>query len=90
MTVYIDDYYAPYGGMRMCHMIADSHEELIQMADRIGVQRKWLQAKGSYKEHFDVCATKRKAALICGAIPITFIELGKKMIERRAESKRKI
>ncbi len=83
MPVYIDDYYAPFRGMRMCHMIADTHEELLEMADKIGVQRKWLQAPGSYKEHFDVCGTKRNAAIVNGAVPITVMELGSKLIERR-------
>lgn len=41
--VYVDTYNAKYGRMTMCHMMADSEEELLTMADTIGVKRKWLQ-----------------------------------------------
>ena len=45
--VYIDDMEAPYGRMFMCHMIADTTEELLQMVDKNGVQRKWIQFPGT-------------------------------------------
>lgn len=41
--VYIDDMNAPYRGMIMCHMIADSTEELLDMVETIGVNIKWIQ-----------------------------------------------
>ena len=43
MTVYVDDMEAGYGRMVMCHMWADTLDELLEMADAIGVQRRWLQ-----------------------------------------------
>lgn len=52
--VYIDNMNAPFGRMIMCHMIADTKEELLEMADKIGVQRKWIQEEGTWQEHFDV------------------------------------
>lgn len=68
MSVYVDDERMPYGGMLMCHMLADTTDELLAMADKIGVQRKWIQYPGTPKEHFDICLSKRDKALKNGAI----------------------
>ena len=87
MSVYVDDYNAPFGRMTMCHMVADSHEELLTMADRIGVQRKWLQDAGIYSEHFDVCMAKKERALASGAVAITWRELGKIIQAKREKEK---
>lgn len=54
MTVYVDDMRAPYGRMIMCHMLADTTEELHAMADKIGVARRWYQG-----DHYDICKAKR-------------------------------
>ncbi|WP_449395566.1 DUF4031 domain-containing protein [Devosia riboflavina] len=43
MSVYVDDMEAGFGRMVMCHMWADTLDELFEMADAIGVQRRWLQ-----------------------------------------------
>lgn len=69
MTVYVDDVQHRYGRMLMCHMWADSMDELLAMADKIGVARKWLQRppKASWV-HFDICISKKKLALAEGAI----------------------
>lgn len=84
MTVYVDDMYAPYGRMRMCHMIADSRGELDAMADQIGVARRWIQAVGSYREHYDVSMAARRKAVALGAIEITQRQLGQRLRARRA------
>lgn len=73
--VYIDDYNAPYGRMLMCHMIADTKEELLSMVDKIGVARKWIQDEGEWSEHFDICLSKKKKAIEFGAKAITAREL---------------
>ncbi|WPZ24895.1 DUF4031 domain-containing protein [Sulfitobacter pontiacus] len=77
MTVYVDNMQAPLGRMKMCHMVADTSEELLAMADKIGVQRKWLQKAGTHHEHFDIALTKRKRAVEAGAKEVTRLELGK-------------
>lgn len=82
MTVFVDTMRAPFGRMIMCHMIADTKEELLQMADQIGVQRKWIQYEGTYKEHFDISLGKRALAIKAGAVEITWRELANKIRER--------
>lgn len=76
MPVYVDNMRARFGRMVMCHMWADTREELFAMADRIGVARKWFQRPVSIDlpgmnaswEHFDIAISKRAAAVKAGAI----------------------
>lgn len=75
MAVYVDSMMAGYGHMKMCHMVADTTEELLAMADRIGVARRWLQKAGTPHEHFDVCLSMRRAAVRAGAVEITMRQL---------------
>lgn len=81
--VYVDTMEVAYGRMIMCHMIADSTEELLAMADAIGVARKWIQHPGTPSEHFDIAKSKRKLAIQNGAIPITMRELVCKLRAKR-------
>jgi hypothetical protein len=83
MSVYVDDMRANYGRMVMCHMLADTHDELLAMADKIGMQRRWIQHEGTYKEHFDISLTKRSMAVQHGAVEITWKEAGKIVAARR-------
>jgi hypothetical protein len=82
MAVYVDNFKAKYRGMIMCHMIADTQQELLEMADKIGVQRKWIQDYGTNREHFDVCLAKKQKAIEFGAIEIGFRELATKTANR--------
>lgn len=78
MSVYVDDMYAEFGRMKMCHMYADTHEELVEMADKIGVARKWIQYPGHpVKEHFDIAMSKRRLAVAAGAIETTWMDYGR-------------
>lgn len=76
MTVYVDNMRAKFGRMVMCHMAADSLDELLAMADRIGVARKWLQQppKASWV-HFDIALSMRAKAVAAGAVEITMREM---------------
>jgi len=68
MPVYVDKKVYPLGRMLMCHMLADTLDELHLMADKIGIQRKWFQKKSI--PHYDICQSKRSLALKYGAIEI--------------------
>jgi hypothetical protein len=85
MSVYVDDQRNAFGRMQMCHMIADNTYELLKMVDAIGIDRKWIQKPGTYKEHFDICISKRKLAVLAGAVELTANELGRKLIAKRKE-----
>lgn len=76
MTVYVDNMRAKFGRMVMCHMAADTLDELLAMADRIGVARKWLQQppKASWV-HFDIALSMRAKAVAAGAVEITAREM---------------
>jgi hypothetical protein len=68
-------------------MVADTTEELLQMADKIGVQRKWIQEAGTPHEHFDICLSKKKKALALGAKEITLREMGQFLKQRSDAAK---
>lgn len=87
MAVYVDDMRAPFGRMVMCHMLSDSTEELLAMADRIGVARRWLQKAGTPHEHFDIALSKRALAVKAGALEITSSQLGR-IIKAKREALR--
>jgi hypothetical protein len=76
--VYVDDMRAPYRRMIMCHMIADTEEELHAMAATVGVARKWFQGN-----HYDVCLKMRAKAVALGAVEVSTRELVLIMRARR-------
>ena len=84
MAVYVDDMKAPYRGMLMCHMLADSDEELHAMASRIGVARRWWQSpERSSGSHYDICQSKRALAVAAGAVEITLRQAAVMNMRRR-------
>lgn len=82
MTVYVDDVAIPFGRMKMCHMWAgryvladgavhyiDARDELLAMADAIGLRRKWLQQPPKARwVHFDVSMSLKAMAIERGAV----------------------
>lgn len=67
--VYVGDIEFRYGRMIMFHMVADTLDELNEMADKIGVNRKWIQVSAHPLEitHYDICKSKKRLALAFGA-----------------------
>jgi len=66
MSVYVGPSLYPFGRMIMCHMVADSLEELHTMADRIGIRRQWFQ--DTRHPHYDISKGKRQLAILAGAM----------------------
>ena len=83
MSVYVDDMRAKFGRMVMCHMIADTEEELHEMADKIGVARRWHQNADTYRSHYDISLSKRALAIQRGAQEITWRQLGQMIQAKR-------
>jgi hypothetical protein len=83
MTVYVDDMRAPFGRLVMAHMIADTDEELHEMANLIGIRREWHQAPPRYNSHYDISMSKRKLAVERGAIEITIRQTAAMCARRR-------
>jgi len=84
MTVYVDDMKARFGRMVMCHMIADTDDELHAMAGRIGVARRWWQSpEKASSSHYDIALSKRAMAVAAGAVEITWRQTGAMCFRRR-------
>lgn len=93
MTVYVDDMYLyPLGEFKtpsgrtykMSHMIADTREELVEMARTIGLNPRHIQKPRTHGEHFDIAMSKRELAIAAGAVPITMRQCSAMCVRRRA------
>ena len=80
MTVYVDDMRARFRDHIMCHMIADTEEELHAMAARIGIARRWYQG-----DHYDVTMDRRALAVEYGAREITWRQCSLMTVLRRRD-----
>lgn len=82
--IYVDTMRAPFRNMIMCHMIADSSEELEQARRLLGIPQGSTQHPGTWREHLDVSLTKRAEAVKrLGAREISVREYARMMRERR-------
>jgi hypothetical protein len=57
-----------YNYYSFCHLTADSLEELLEFADKLGLKEEWLQESRRGIKHFDITLNKRKLALKLGAV----------------------
>lgn len=69
MTVYVDAPRHPLGQMIMCHMAADSLDELHAMAERLGLRRHFQDQPG--RPHYDICKKNRARAIAAGAVEVS-------------------
>jgi hypothetical protein len=91
VTVYVDNAHIPAKvrsgrlthDSTWCHLTADSTEELVAFAVSLGLQAKYLQYPGTWKEHFDVTAPKRALAVAKGAQEVDWRKHTMMLAERR-------
>lgn len=84
MAVYVDTMRAPFRGRVMCHMLADTDEELHAMAARLGLLHRWHQKAGTPHSHYDIDMPTRALALRHGAREIGRRELVMLIRRKRA------
>jgi Protein of unknown function (DUF4031) len=72
-VIYVDELAnlgAPWRGGRSCHLMSDESErELLDFAQKIGLNLWWYQAKASLP-HFDLGPGWRQKAISAGAVPL--------------------
>ncbi len=71
-------------------MMADTTDELLAMADKIGVARRWLQKGGTPHEHFDICLSKRTMAVRHGAEQVEGRHLALLIASKRLVARAKV
>lgn len=82
--VYVGEPRWPYRRMLMCHMVADTLEELHAMAKSIGIKAIHFQDKRF--KHYDICKSKRIIAVNHGAQETTDKEIVKNGWGRHASA----
>lgn len=87
MTAYVDKVEIPATVGRhtsvWCHLVADTSAELEAFARRLRLQPSWIQHKGTWSEHYDLTAGKRRQAVALGAVEISIREAGERLRSRR-------
>ncbi len=88
MACYVDTARAyPGAGLRythFCHLLADTQDELHEMAERLGIPRRFFQDH-PWRWHHDLPAHLRAKAVELGARELTLHEVGALLRARRSE-----
>lgn len=64
------------------HLYADTSAELLEFAQFLGLEARWLQRPGTFHEHFDVTDPVRDRAISLGAREITCVETGHLLMQK--------
>jgi hypothetical protein len=88
MAVYLDKERWVQGRGYVCHMMADTHRELVQMARKLGLWPNAMKHRGTAKEHYNVVGKRRQLAVgHYGAQDVTTRELVAVIRRKRAAMK---
>jgi hypothetical protein len=73
--ILVDDAIWPFRGRRFAHLVSDSsYEELHDFATRLG-----LPERAFHRDHYDLPAELREAAIVLGADPVPARELVRRL-----------
>ena len=73
--ILVDDAIWPFRGRRFAHLVSDSsYDELHDFAARLG-----LPERAFHRDHYDVPAELREAAIVLGADPVPSRELVRRL-----------
>ena len=68
MAVYVDDPIWHWQGLKWCHLLADSEEELHRFARQVGLHRSSYQGPPkTTAPHYDLTGLERSRAIALGA-----------------------
>jgi hypothetical protein len=84
MSVYVNKLRTRYGGLSLCHLLADSPSELHEMAAILGLEPSLFQADKI--PHYDLSLAKRDQAIAAGALVIDRAQLALLMVKYRPGS----
>lgn len=89
--IYIDESFKPksakarvFVNRSTCHLTADTEQELISYATKIGLPLAWIQHKGQYSVHFDITGSWLEKVLSDPeVVMVSRREFGLKLIAKR-------
>ncbi|HEV7203861.1 MAG TPA: DUF4031 domain-containing protein [Jatrophihabitans sp.] len=88
MACYVDTVRSyPSAGLRFtefCHLLADTRDELHEMADLIGMPRRFFQDH-PWRWHYDLPEHVRVIAVELGAVEVTLHDVGALLKRRKTE-----
>ena len=88
MPCYVDSLKSyPDAGLRFtefCHLLADTREELHEMADTVEMPRRFFQDH-PWRWHYDLPAPLRERAVAAGAIEVSMRDIAGMLRARRAQ-----
>lgn len=64
-------------------LICDTHEELMNVGQILGLKLSWLQRPGMADEHFSLSEGRREMALMTGVNEATMLEMEKVIASKR-------
>ena len=86
MTCYVDTVRSyPTAGLRFtefCHLLADTRDELHDLADRLQVPRRFFQDH-PWRWHYDLPSHLRAQAVTLGAVEVDMHQVGALLRSRR-------